>query len=206
MSDIIRVGVLASGRGSNFEALLRKEREGYFERVRFTCLVSNVPSARALDVAREAGIPAEAIVPRSYASKDDYERAIIEVLERHGCSFLVLAGYMRIVGPVLLSRFPERIVNIHPALLPSFPGLHSQQQALDYGVRISGCTVHFVDAGTDTGPIIGQRAVPVLPEDTEDALSARILEQEHQLFAESLKRVTEEPHQIVGRTVRFLKN
>lgn len=206
MSDIIRVGVLASGRGSNFEALLRKEREGYFERVRFACLVSNVPSARALDVAREAGIPAEAVVPRSFASKDDYERAIIEVLERHGCSFLVLAGYMRIVGPVLLSRFPERIVNIHPALLPSFPGLHSQQQALDYGVRISGCTVHFVDAGTDTGPIIGQRAVPVLPEDTEDALSARILEQEHQLFAESLKRVTEEPHQIVGRNVRFLKN
>jgi phosphoribosylglycinamide formyltransferase-1 len=133
----------------------------------------------------------------------EYEQAIIAELDKHQVEWLALAGYMKIVGPTLLARYPQRIINIHPSLLPSFPGLHAQRQALEYGVKVAGCTVHFVDAGVDTGPIIGQRSVAVHPRDTEDTLSARILEQEHQLYAESLKRVTELSWRIEGRTVVF---
>jgi phosphoribosylglycinamide formyltransferase 1 len=202
-SGPVRVGVLASGRGSNFEALVRKEREGFFSRARFVCLVSDVPGARALDVARDQDIAAFALSPKSFASKKEYEQEVCRVLKSHDVSLLVLAGYMRIVGPTLLESFPQAIVNIHPALLPSFPGLHGQLQALEYGVKVSGCTVHFVDAGVDTGPIIGQRVVPVVDNDTEETLSQRILEQEHALYAEAVKWVTERPYVINGRVVRF---
>lgn len=201
--EMIQVGVMLSGHGSNFEALLRKQHEDFFKRARIACVVSDNPDARGLATARGHGIPAHAIDPHAHAGKAAYETAVVDALSRHGVSLVVLAGYMRIVGRVLLERFPGRILNIHPSLLPSFPGLHAQQQALEHGVRFSGCTVHFVDAGMDTGPIIGQRAVPVLPGDTEDTLSARILEQEHELYAECLRRVTEEQYDISGRTVRF---
>lgn len=197
------VGVLASGRGSNFKALLQKQQEGYFLRARIVCLISNVTGAPALDIARQADLAAYSPVPKTFQTSAAYEQELIRLLEQHGVEWLVLAGYMKIVGPALLERFKERIINIHPSLLPAFPGLHGQRQALDYGVRIAGCTTHFVDAGVDTGPIIGQRAVPVLPEDTEETLSNRILEQEHQLFPEALKLVTEQPWHINGRRVVF---
>lgn len=202
-ADLVNVGVLASGRGSNFAALLKAQQAGQFHSAWLCCLLSNKPDAGALEIAREAGLPAISISPKDYATGADYEQAIVRVLEEHRVEWLVLAGYMKIVGPTILERFPNRILNIHPALLPCFPGLHSQQQALEYGVRVSGCTVHFVDAGMDTGPIIGQRTVPVLADDCEDTLSARILEQEHQLYAECLKRVTEQPWRIEGRRVVF---
>lgn len=203
-SEKISLGVLASGRGSNFRAILRHERSGFFTRARVACLVTDNDQAPALAIAREFDVPAHVLLPRQYSTKDAYERAILATLDRYGVEWIALAGYMRLVGSVLLERYPLRILNIHPSLLPSFPGLHAQRQALEYGVRISGCTVHFVDAGVDTGPIIVQRAVPVLVDDTEESLSARILEQEHIAYAEAIKAVTERPWRLVGRTVRFL--
>lgn len=195
------VGVLASGRGSNFAALLRQQQDGYFANASISCLISNVSTAPAITVASDAGIPAYPVLPKSFASLIEYETEIIRLLDQHEVKWLILAGYMKIVGRTLLDRFPLRIINIHPSLLPAFPGLHGQKQALDYGVRFAGCTAHFVDAGVDTGPIIGQRVVPVLPGDTEDTLSARILGQEHQLFPEALKLVTERPWHVEGRQV-----
>ncbi|MCX7017838.1 MAG: phosphoribosylglycinamide formyltransferase [Candidatus Sumerlaeota bacterium] len=199
----VHLGVLVSGRGSNLEALLSAERAGAFDRARIVCVFSDAPEARGLDVARNFRVAAYAFRPRDYPSKADYEKAVISILESHAVEYLMLAGYMRIVGAALLARYPLRILNIHPSLLPSFPGLHAQRQALEHGARFSGCTVHFADAGVDAGPIIAQRVVPVLPGDTEDTLSARILEQEHQLFTEAVKLVTERPWEIHGRTVMF---
>jgi len=201
----MNVGVLASGRGSNFAALLARQSEGYFDRARLACLVSNIPTAPALDIARENGLVAYAVPPKSFPTPAAYETEIIRLLEQHQVEWVVLAGYMKIVGDTLLNRFPQRIINIHPSLLPSFPGLHAQRQAFEYGVRFTGCTVHFVDRGVDTGPIIGQRVVPVHADDSESTLSARILEQEHQLFAESLKFVTEHTWRIQGRRVIFTR-
>jgi phosphoribosylglycinamide formyltransferase-1 len=199
----IRLGVLASGRGSNFKALLEKERQGYFEKARISCLITNNPRAGAIDIAKEAQIPVHIVIPREFPGKESYEKEIVRLLESYHVEWVVLAGYMRLVGQTLLERYPWRILNIHPALLPSFPGLHAQRQALEYGVKISGCTVHFVDAGMDTGPIIVQRAVPVLDSDTEETLSARILEQEHIAYAEAIKAVTERAWKIEGRVVKF---
>jgi len=202
-SDIINVGVLASGRGSNFAALLAKQNDGYFAKAKLTCLISNRAEAPALEIAKTAGLDAYHVSRSAFPSHDSYEEEIKAILEKHNVQWLILAGYMKIIGPVLLSRFPNRVLNIHPALLPAFPGLHAQRQALEYGVRVSGCTVHFVDGGVDTGPIISQRTVEVLPGDTEQSLSSRILEQEHELFAEALKAVTEGNWHIHGRRVIF---
>jgi phosphoribosylglycinamide formyltransferase-1 len=199
----VLLGVLASGRGSNFEAILRRQAEGYFRRARIACLITDVPAAGALAIAAQHDIPATTIIPRQFPAKDDYEAEVAGFLEAHGADFVALAGYMRIVGRTLISRFPQRILNIHPALLPSFPGLHGQKQAIDHGVKVSGCTVHFVDPGVDTGPIIVQRAVPVLAGDTEETLSKRILAQEHIAYSEAIRMITEEPWFIDGRVVRF---
>ncbi|MGI8905611.1 MAG: phosphoribosylglycinamide formyltransferase [Candidatus Sumerlaeaceae bacterium] len=199
----INIGVLASGRGSNFAALLKHQEQGYFEKARLACLVSNIPSAGALQIATDAGLPALCIRPKEYTLPQQYEAALVAEMDQHSVEWLALAGYMKIVGPTLLGRYPDRIINIHPSLLPAFPGLHAQRQALEHGVRVSGCTVHFVDAGMDTGPIIGQRSVPVHTLDTEAMLSARILEQEHQLYAECLKSITERPWHLDGRRVIF---
>lgn len=197
-------GVLASGRGSNFAALLQRQGEGYFENARMVCLVSNKPSAPALELAREAGLDAYGLSPRDFPSAEAYEAEIIRLLDQHGVDWLILAGYMKIVGPAILQRYQGRIINIHPSLLPAFPGLHAQRQALEHGVRYSGCTVHFVDEGLDSGPIIGQRSVPVMPGDAEDDLSARILVEEHELFSTCVKAITERPWHIDGRRVVFL--
>lgn len=187
----VRIGVLASGRGSNLAAILRAEQTGELAKARVAVVVSNLPAAGALQIAADSGIPAIAVRPKEYPSPADYERAVLEVLRSHRVDIIILAGYMKLLGPTLLDAFPDRILNIHPSLLPAFPGLHGQRQALEYGVRYTGCTVHFVDAGLDSGPIIAQRVVPVYPDDTEETLSTRILAQEHKLFPATIRLLTE---------------
>jgi phosphoribosylglycinamide formyltransferase 1 len=176
-----RLGVLVSGGGSNLQALLdAAAREDFPAQV--ACVVSNVPTAYALTRARGAGVRAEVVDHKGFASKAAFEAALLGVLADAGVEWVCLAGFMRLVSADFLGHFPGRVLNIHPSLLPAFPGLHAQRQALERGVKVAGCTVHYVDAGTDTGPIIAQAAVPVLPGDDEAALSARILAEEHRLY------------------------
>ena len=172
------IGVLASGNGSNLQALLDDRALGAPIRV----VVANRPEARALERARAAGVEAVLLDHTRYADRGAFDAAVAEALVARGVTWVVLAGFMRIIGPAMLAAFPQRIVNVHPSLLPAFPGLHAQRQALAAGVRISGCTVHLVDAGMDTGPILAQAAVPVAPGDDEPTLSRRILAREHQLL------------------------
>ncbi len=176
-----RLGVLVSGSGSNLQALLDACAQESFP-AEVACVVSNVPTAFALERARKAGVPAVVVDHKAFGSKADFEQSLMEALRAEGVEWVCLAGFMRLLSGDFLARFPGRVLNIHPSLLPAFPGLHAQRQALEHGVKIAGCTVHFVDAGMDTGPIIAQAAVPVLPEDTEASLSARILAEEHRLY------------------------
>jgi phosphoribosylglycinamide formyltransferase-1 len=176
-----KLGVLVSGSGSNLQALLDACAQADFP-AEVACVVSNVPTAFALERARKAGVPAIVVDHKALPSKVDFERALLDALRTHGVEWVCLAGFMRLVSADFLATFPGRVLNIHPSLLPAFPGLHAQRQALERGVKIAGCTVHLVDAGTDTGPIIAQAAVPVLPEDDEKSLSARILVEEHRLY------------------------
>lgn len=171
------IGVLASGNGSNLQALIDSDL-----RSELAVVVCNKPGARALERAAAASIPAVLLDHTRYPDRDAFDRALASELQQRGVKHVVLAGFMRVIGQPMLDAFPQRIVNVHPSLLPSFPGLHAQKQALEAGVRISGCTVHLVDSGCDTGPILAQAAVPVLPGDDADRLSARILRREHQLL------------------------
>lgn len=194
------VAVLLSGRGSNFASIVRASRaRGANFAVRLA--VSDSADAAGLKKASRFGIPAHFIDPTLFPGKAAYETRICELLEREAIDLVCLAGYMRLVGPTLLGRYGGRILNIHPSLLPSFPGLDAQCQALRYGVKISGCTVHFVDAGTDTGPIVAQQAVAVRPDDTEESLSRRILIQEHRLYPRVVSLFFAGRLQIRGRTV-----
>jgi len=179
--EVLKVGVLASGNGSNLQSLIDRSKEGALP-AEISCVISNNASAFALERARRHGIPALHLDHRLFAGREAYDKAVVDSLRDHGVELVALAGFMRIISPVLIEAFPNAIMNIHPALLPSFPGLHAQQQALDHGVKIAGCTVHFVDAGTDTGPIICQAAVPVVEGDSEETLSARIQVEEHRLY------------------------
>ncbi|MFZ5632595.1 MAG: phosphoribosylglycinamide formyltransferase [Bacillota bacterium] len=199
----LRVGVLASGRGSNLQAIIEQCESGSIPAV-VAVVISDNAGAPALERARKHGIPAVHIHFPYYKTKEEYERRVVLELQEYGVELVCLAGYMRLVGKVLLEAFPGRILNIHPALLPSFMGTHAQRQAVDYGVKISGCTVHFVDEGMDTGPIILQAAVPVYFEDSEDDLSARILEQEHRIYPEAIRLFAEGRLGIEGRKVRIL--
>jgi phosphoribosylglycinamide formyltransferase-1 len=176
------VGVLVSGSGTNLQAILDAQGEGRLGSAEVRVIVSNRPEAPALDRARAAGVPAVVVDHKAFADRERFEDALLEVLHRHGVELVALAGFMRLLTPRFLRAFPDRVINIHPALLPSFPGVHAPQQAFTYGVRISGCTVHFVDEGTDTGPIIAQAAVPVLEGDDADRLAARILVEEHRVY------------------------
>jgi phosphoribosylglycinamide formyltransferase-1 len=194
------VGVLVSGRGSNLEAILTAIAEGRLA-ARVTVVVSDVADAFALTIAARHGVPAVFVDPKAPGGKAGYERRIAELLREHGVRLVALAGYMRVVGPVLLDQFPGRIMNIHPSLLPAFPGLHVQRKAIEYGVRFSGCTVHFVDAGVDTGPIVLQAVVPVLADDGEEQLAARILREEHQIFSQAIQLFAEGRLEIRGRRV-----
>jgi phosphoribosylglycinamide formyltransferase 1 len=175
-----RIAILLSGRGSNFiaiqEAIIRGDLNASI-----CCVVSNVPDAAGLARAREFGLVTHCLLSKG-KPREEFDRELVDVLRPYEPALVCLAGFMRILTPVFLDAFPGRVINIHPALLPSFPGMHAQRQALDYGVKVTGCTVHFVDSGVDTGPVILQKAVDVLEADSEETLSARILEQEHQLY------------------------
>lgn len=196
----LKLAVLASGRGSNFLALQDSIKEKRLN-ADICVLISDKKNAPALDRAREEGIEAYYINPAAYESRDDYEKELVKKLQAEGIDIVVLAGYMRLVGRVFLEAFKYKVINIHPALLPSFTGLHAQKQAVDYGVKYSGCTVHFVDEGMDTGPIIMQSAVAVYSDDTEDSLADRILLEEHKIYALALQLIAEGRVFIKGRKV-----
>jgi phosphoribosylglycinamide formyltransferase-1 len=196
----LKLAILVSGRGSNFLSILRAVARGELQ-ARISVVLSDNPAAPALQKARDADIATAVVRPADFAAKAAYEMHIVELLREYDVDLIVLAGYMRIVGTTLLEAYRHRILNIHPALLPAFPGLNAQKQALAYGVRFSGCTVHLVDEGMDSGPIIAQRVTPVLPDDTEATLSERILEQEHQVYPEVLQLLAEGRVYLYGRQI-----
>ena len=186
----LALGVLISGRGSNLGAILDAVAGGRLD-ARVCLVISNRPGVAGLDLARAAGVPTLVLDHKAYGSRDAFDAALVEALRGAGAEWVVLAGFMRIVTSVLLDAFPRRVLNIHPSLLPSFPGVDAQAQALAHGVRVTGCTVHLVDAGTDTGPILAQAAVPVLEGDDVAALSARVLRQEHRILPHVLALLAE---------------
>ncbi len=198
------IAVLVSGRGSNLQAIIDSIEADYLK-ARIAVVISDVENAYALERARRHGIEAVFIDPKRFTSKELYEKEIIRLLKNHGVELILLAGYMRIVGDVLLSAYKNRILNIHPSLLPAFAGLHAQKQASDYGVKVAGCTVHFVDETLDRGPIILQRCVEVKEDDTPDTLADRILEQEHKIYPEAVKLFVENRLRIEGRKVRIIE-
>ncbi len=197
-----RVAILISGRGSNMEALLRGMGSGAIA-AEPAVVLSNKRSAKGLETAAAAGIPTEVVRRRKGMTHEDHDRLVIEALDRYDVDLVCLAGYMRLLSPLMVARFPNRILNIHPSLLPAFPGLDAQQQALDYGARFSGCTVHFVDEECDHGPIVVQAAVPIEPGDDAAALAARILEQEHRIYPEAVALFFEGRLSVEGRQVRI---
>lgn len=198
----LKLAVLVSGNGSNLQAIIDCIEAGQIN-ARVVCVISNTPDAFALTRAAEHGIPTLIHENRGFANRREYDAALVELLRHHGVELVVLAGFMRILTDVVISAFPNAIMNIHPALLPAFPGLHAQQQALEYGVRYTGCTVHFVDCGTDTGPIILQSVVPVEQDDTEELLSARIQREEHRIFPEAVRLFAAGKITVQGRHVRI---
>jgi phosphoribosylglycinamide formyltransferase-1 len=209
---LIRLGVLASGGGTNLQAILDATGAGGRPRrvdAEVAVVLSNVPGAGALARAERAGVAAE-LLPSKGISREPYDLALVERLRAHRVDLVCLAGYMRLVSPAFLRAFGPgpgtrgcpRVVNVHPGLLPSFPGLHAQRQCLDYGARFAGCTVHFVDEGTDTGPVIVQAVVPVLPDDDEAALAARVLAEEHRLYPQAIQWFAEGRLSVDGRRVR----
>ena len=200
----LAIGILGSGKGTNAQAILDAIAEGRLN-ARVVCVLSDVQDAFILERARRQGIPADFVSAAPFKTKLDgeAEQRTIATLRRYGAEVIVLAGFMRIIKRGMLQAFPNRILNIHPALLPAFPGVDSWKQALDYGVKVAGCTVHFVDEGTDTGPILLQKTVPVLESDTPASLHARIQEQEHIAFPEALQRLAEGRVRVVGRVARI---
>ena len=197
----IRIGVLVSGRGSNLQAIIENIEAGRLS-AEIAVVISDQADAFALERARKHGIPAVHVSASGFKGRRDaYDALLVQELWTHTVDLVVLAGFMRIITPVLVRAFPDRIMNIHPALLPSFPGLHVQKAAIEHGARFSGCTVHFVDEGVDTGPIIIQAVVPVLDGDTEDTLSARILKQEHKIFSRAIQLFAEGRLKVEGRRV-----
>ena len=198
-----KIGVLCSGRGSNLASIIEAIERGEI-RAEIAVVIADKADAYALERAREKGIPAVAVIYRDYAERADFERALLTELHTHGVTLVVLAGFMRILSPVFVHAYTGRILNIHPALLPSFPGAHAHRDVLAYGVKVSGCTVHFVDEGMDSGPIILQASVPVQEGDTEEALAARVLAQEHRIFPEAIKLYVEGRLRTDGRQVHIL--
>lgn len=198
----MRVGVLCSGRGSNLQSLIDAAKANQLGGAEIAVVLCNVAGAGAIDKAKAAGIPVELVEHKLIPDRAAFERAIVEKLKSHRIDLVCLAGFMRIVGPGFLEAFPDRVLNIHPSLLPSFPGLHAQRQAVQAGSRFSGCTIHFVDAGTDSGPILLQAVVPVLPGDDETALSKRILVAEHKIYPEAVRLVASGKVRIEGRRVK----
>jgi phosphoribosylglycinamide formyltransferase 1 len=196
------IGILISGRGSNLQALIDATRDGRLD-AEIALVISNRADAYGLERARQARIETLVRDHRAHPSRDAYEAELVGDLRARGVQLVCLAGFMRLLGATFVDAFPNRILNIHPALLPAFPGLHAQRQAVEHGVKVSGATVHFVDTSLDAGPIVLQAAVPVLDTDTEDTLSARILEQEHRIYPEAVQRILAGNWRIEGRRVVF---
>lgn len=192
------LGILLSGRGSNFEAIANNVAAGNIPDACVAIVISNRADAGGLEIARKLGLKSLVITSKNKERKD-HEREVVQALQQHQVDLVCMAGYMRLLSPWFLHQFPMRILNIHPSLLPAFPGLEAQQQAFAYGVKVSGCTVHFVDEELDHGPIVVQRTISVLDTDTEHTLAARILEQEHIAYTEAINIVLEGNYQIVGR-------
>lgn len=198
----LRLAVLASGRGSNLQAIIDAIEKGRLQAV-LAVVISNKAEAQALERARKHGAPAVFLDPKATPGREAYDAVILEQLRKYDVGLVALAGYMKIVTRVLIDAYAGRIMNIHPSLLPAFPGLAAQQQALDWGAKVSGCTVHFVEEGVDMGPIIRQAAVPVLEGDQADSLEARILEQEHRIYPEAIQLFAEGRLTVAGRRVRI---
>jgi len=194
-----KLGILLSGRGSNFEAIANNIANGSLA-AEIAIVISNLPDAHGIQIAQERGLNA-VVIPSREKSREEHEAEVIAALQSAKVDLICLAGYMRLLSASFVRTFPQRILNIHPSLLPAFPGLHAQRQALDYGVKVAGCTVHFVDEDCDHGPIIVQRSGPVLRDDTEETLSARLLEQEHVAYSEAIKKVLNGKFRIVNRCV-----
>jgi phosphoribosylglycinamide formyltransferase 1 len=205
---LINLAMLISGRGSNMDAILAAIKSGRIGNAKPCIVISNKPEAAGLKIASEKyGIPTK-VIPSDGLKGWHYDQNIVTILHEHGVTpqsgLVCLAGFMRIISPEFVRQYKMRIMNIHPALLPAFPGLHAQKQALDYGVKVSGCTVHFVDEGMDSGPVILQKAVPVVEGENEECLSARILEQEHELYPEAVRLFCEGRIKIEGRRVSII--
>ena len=204
MEKKLSLGVLISGSGSNLQSIIDRIEAGALD-ARIAVVISNNPSAFGIERAKKHGIPCRIVDHRNFAAREDFDRALIEILHEKKADLIVLAGFMRVLTTTFLRAFPQKIMNIHPALLPAFPGTHGQQRAFDFGVKISGCTVHFVDDGVDTGPIIIQAAVPVRENDSAETLAARILREEHRIYPQAIQWYAEGRLSIEGRTV-LLKN
>ena len=194
-----RLGILLSGRGSNFEAIANSVAAGTID-AEIPVVISNRAEARGLEIARERGLNAVAI-PSKGIEREAYDRLLVAELRKHDVELVCLAGFMRLLSAHFVREFPQRVLNIHPSLLPAFPGLDAQHQAIEHGVKISGCTVHFVDEYLDAGPIVMQAAVPVLDEDTPDTLATRILKEEHRIYSEAIRIVLSGKYRIEGRRV-----
>jgi phosphoribosylglycinamide formyltransferase 1 len=194
------LGILLSGRGSNFEAIAKNVASGKIHDARIAIVISNRADAGALDRARELGLET-LLLPSKGKAREDHDREVVTALHQHKVDLVCLAGYMRLLSPWFVKQFPHRILNIHPSLLPAFPGLEAQEQAVAYGVKVAGCTVHFVDEELDHGPIIVQKAIPVLESDDEKTLAARILDQEHIAYSEAIDIVLNREFKILGRKI-----
>ncbi|HEY7680112.1 MAG TPA: phosphoribosylglycinamide formyltransferase [Terriglobia bacterium] len=195
-----RLGILLSGRGSNFMAIADNVASGTIASAEIAVVISNRPDAPGLEEARRRGLDAR-LIPSKGLEREQYDRQVVAVLKEKQVDLVCLAGFMRLLSPYFVSQFPNRILNIHPALLPSFPGLEAQRQALEHGAKITGCTVHFVDENLDAGPVVMQTAVPILDDDTVETLSARILKEEHRAYSEAINVVLSGRWKIAGRRV-----
>ena len=200
MAAIHHLGILLSGRGSNFVAIANSIDAGRIPNARIAVVISNRADAPGIQIARQRALDAM-VIPSKGRPREEHDRDVVRALQQHGVELVCMAGYMRLLSPWFVQQFPNRILNIHPSLLPAFPGLEAQKQAFDYGVKVSGCTVHFVDEHLDHGPIIVQKVVPVLDTDDQHTLADRILEQEHQAYSEAIRLVLDGNWEIAGRRI-----
>ncbi len=201
MKEPLRIGVLVSGSGSNLQSIIDHIEKGKL-RAEIRIVLSNNPEAYALERAKKHGLSCAVMRHEDYPDREDFDRKMIEILRSFNTDLVVMAGFMRVLTPLFLKAFPMKVLNIHPAILPSFQGLHGQQKAFDYGVKFSGCTVHFADEGVDTGPIIVQAVVPVDDRDTDETLAGRILKEEHRIYPQAIQWYAEGRLEVIGRKVR----